>query len=85
MGQKITDMMTCYKAFNREVLDKVASALKSERFGFEPEITAKVSDLGVKIMEVPISYNPRSKKEGKHMNLHGQIESLLALIKYSFF
>lgn len=85
MGQKITDIMTCYKAFDREVLDKLVPILQSKRFGFEPEVTAKVTKLGYKIFEVPISYRPRSGKEGKHMNLQGQIESLLALIKYSLF
>src|SRR5258708_966092 len=82
-GQKITDLMTCYKAFDREVLDKVIPSLESQRFGFEPEVTAKVSKAGYKIVEVPISYQPRTKTEGKHMNFKGQIESLLPLIKYS--
>jgi glycosyltransferase involved in cell wall biosynthesis len=85
IGQKITDIMTCYKAFDREVLDKVMPSLESRRFGFEPEVTAKVSKAGYKIVEVPISYTPRTKSEGKHMNFQGQIESLLALLKYTIF
>jgi glycosyltransferase involved in cell wall biosynthesis len=83
--QKITDIMTCYKAFSREVMDKVLPQLHSQRFGFEPEVTAKVTRLGYKIIEVPISYQPRSKSEGKHMNFQGQVESLLALLKYTVF
>jgi glycosyltransferase involved in cell wall biosynthesis len=83
IGQKITDLMTCYKAFNREVLDKIVTNLESKRFGFEPEVTAKISKLGYKIEEVPVSYTPRSKQQGKHMNLKGQIESLWALFKYT--
>ena len=83
IGQKITDIMTCYKAFDREVLNKVIPSLESQRFGFEPEVTAKISQAGYQIVEVPISYQPRSKNEGKHMNFQGQVESLLALIKYS--
>lgn len=83
IGQKITDIMTCYKAFDREVLNQVIPSLESKRFGFEPEVTAKVSKAGYKIVEVPISYQPRTKTEGKHMNFRGQIESLLALIKYT--
>jgi glycosyltransferase involved in cell wall biosynthesis len=83
IGQRITDLMTCYKAFSREVLDKILPNLESKRFGFEPEVTAKVSKLGYKIYEVPVSYNPRTVDEGKHMNLRGQLESLFALIKYS--
>lgn len=85
IGQKITDIMTCYKAFDREIIDKVFPTLESKRFGFEPEVTAKISKLGFKIMEVPISYQPRTHHQGKHMNFKGQIESLLALIKYSLF
>jgi len=85
IGQKITDIMTCYKAFDRQVLESFLNRLESKRFGFEPEVTAKVSKAGYKIMEVPVSYNPRSHGEGKHMNLKGQLESLAALIKYSLF
>ena len=85
IGQKITDIMTCYKAFNREVLDEIVPKLESQRFGFEPEVTAKVSKLGYKIIEVPVSYNPRSRHQGKHMNFQGQVESLLALLKYTVF
>ncbi len=83
IGQKITDIMTCYKAFNREVVNKVFPSLESQRFGFEPEVTAKVTKQGYAIVEVPISYQPRSHHEGKHMNFKGQVESLLALIRYS--
>ncbi len=85
IGQKITDLMTCYKAFTRPVLDSFVSKLESKRFGFEPEVTARVSKSGFKIIEVPISYTPRSADEGKHMNFTGQVESLAALIKYSLF
>jgi glycosyltransferase involved in cell wall biosynthesis len=81
-GQHLTDVMTCYKAFRRDVLDKIYPKLESKRFGFEPEVTLKIARLGIKITEVPISYNSRGKSEGKHMDLGGQIESLLILIKY---
>ena len=81
--QKITDLMTCYKAFDREVLDKITPLLRSKRFGIEPEITARLSKLNYQIQEVSVSYHPRTHKEGKHMNFQGQIESLWALIKYS--
>jgi glycosyltransferase involved in cell wall biosynthesis len=83
IGQRITDLMTCYKAFTRESLNSFVHKLESKRFGFEPEVTARVARSGFKIIEVPISYSPRSKGEGKHMNFKGQVESLIALIKYS--
>jgi len=83
MGLKITDLMTCYKAFNRKALHAVLPKLNSDRFGFEPEVTVKLARGGFRITEVPISYTPRTKRQGKHMNLKGQSESLWALIKYS--
>ena len=85
IGQKITDLMTCYKAFTRPALSSFVSKLESKRFGFEPEVTARVSKAGFKIIEVPISYSPRSHGEGKHMNFKGQVDSLWALVKYSLF
>jgi glycosyltransferase involved in cell wall biosynthesis len=83
LGQKITDLMTCYKAFTREALNTFVHSLESKRFGFEPEVTAKIANAGIKIIEVPISYRPRTVVEGKHMNFKGQVESLAALVKYS--
>ncbi len=83
LGIKLTDIMTCYKAFDREVLNSFLEKLEAKRFGFEPEVTARIAIAGYKIIEVPISYHPRSSKEGKHMNLKGQLDSLTALIKYS--
>ncbi len=85
IGQKITDIMTCYKAFSRQALNSFVEKLQSQRFGFEPEVTARISRAGFKIVEVPISYQPRSHGEGKHMNFKGELESLGALIKYSLF
>jgi glycosyltransferase involved in cell wall biosynthesis len=84
-GLKLTDLMTCYKAFNRQALASFVNKLESKRFGFEPEVTARVAKAGFKIIEVPISYAPRSREQGKHMNLKWQLESLWALIKYSFY
>jgi len=84
-GLNITDLMTCYKALNRKALAAVVDKLKSERFGFEPEITARLAKAGFKIIEVPVSYKPRTAAQGKHMNFKGQIESLIALIRYTLF
>lgn len=61
----LTDMETCYKVFRREVLAKVK--IEEDRFGFEPEITAKIARLNVRIYEVGISYSGRTYTEGKKM------------------
>ncbi len=80
-----SDMMTCYKAFNRKVLNEVALKLESKRFGFEPEFTAKISRGKYKIVEVPISYYPRSRAHGKHIGLTDAIEGIWVIIKYNVF
>jgi len=78
--QKITDMETCYKAFKREIIQAVD--IKENRFGFEPEITAKVSKLGIKIKEVPISYHPRTNEEGKKIGFKDGIRALQVIWMY---
>lgn len=78
--QKLTDMETCYKCFKREVIQAVD--IQENRFGFEPEITAKVSKMGHKIVEVPISYYPRTNKEGKKIGLKDGIRAIYCIWKY---
>ena len=78
-GQKLTDMETCYKAFKREVIQGID--IVENRFGFEPEITAKVSR-NIKIHEVPISYNPRTTEEGKKIGLSDGLRALYCIAKY---
>lgn len=77
----LTDMETCYKTFRREVLQRVS--IEENRFGFEPEITAKVSKLGVRIYEVAISYNGRTYQEGKKINWRDGFSALRCIIKYN--
>ena len=84
LGLELTDIMTCYKAFDRSALITFLDKLQSKRFGFEPEVTAKLAKSGLRIVEVPISYQPRSHTQGKHMSFVGELECLWALIKYSF-
>ncbi|MCA9259893.1 MAG: glycosyltransferase family 2 protein [Planctomycetales bacterium] len=79
-GQRLTDMETCYKAFRRTVLDQID--LEQERFGFEPEITAKVSRLGYKILELPISYNSRGYEEGKKIGVRDAINAFWCIARY---
>jgi glycosyltransferase involved in cell wall biosynthesis len=77
----LTDMETCYKVFKREVLRRIV--IEENRFGFEPEITAKVSRLGVVIYEVGISYYGRTYKEGKKIGWRDGFRALYSILKYN--
>jgi len=79
----LTDMETCYKLFRKEVLDKIK--IEENRFGFEPEITAKVSKLNVRIYEVPISYYGRTYDEGKKIGWKDGVNAFFCILKYNFF
>lgn len=81
-SQKITDEPTCYKMFDASLLKSIP--LSSQRFGFCPEVTAKILRRGYRIKEIPISYYPRSKKEGKKIKWSDGIEAVYILIKYRF-
>lgn len=78
----LTDMETCYKVFRREVLQRIT--LREDRFGFEPEITAKVSQADVRIYEVAISYYGRTYAEGKKVGWRDGVSALRCLVKYNF-
>jgi len=78
----LTDMEVGYKAFRREVLQRVS--IQENRFGFEPEITAKVARLNVRIYEVPISYSGRTYAEGKKIGWRDGIRALWCIFKYNF-
>jgi len=77
----LTDMETCYKAFRREVLERIT--IEEDRFGFEPEITAKMSKLGARIFEVGISYSGRTYSEGKKIGWKDGISAIRCIIKYN--
>lgn len=79
----LTDMETCYKAFRRDVIQSIA--IKENRFGFEPEITAKISRKGYVIYEVGISYSGRTYEEGKKIGWRDGLRTLYCIIKYSLF
>ncbi len=82
-GTYMTDMETCYKAFRADVLKGIS--IKSNRFDFEPEITAKVLKKNIRFMEVPISYNARKSEEGKKIGWKDGVQAVYTLIKYRFF
>ena len=79
----LTDMETCYKVFRREVLDDLS--LRSNRFGFEPEFTAKVAKRKLRIYEVPISYSGRTYDEGKKIGWRDGFKALFAIVWFRFF
>jgi glycosyltransferase involved in cell wall biosynthesis len=80
----ISDMETCYKVFRRDVIQQLT--IHENRFGFEPEITAKVSRLkGIRIYEVPISYYGRTYSEGKKIGWRDGFSALRCILKYNFF
>ena len=76
----LTDMETCYKAFRREVLDE--PVLEEDRFGIEPEMTAKIRQLGVRVYEVPISYYGRTYAEGKKIGLKDAFRAIYCIVRY---
>ncbi len=80
---KLTDMETCYKVFRREVLQGIT--LESNRFGFEPEFTAKISKGTWRIYEVPISYAGRTYAEGKKITWKDGISTLWCILRYNLF
>lgn len=77
----LTDIETCYKAFSRSVLQRLT--IEENRFGFEPEFTAKVAKMDVRIYEVGISYSGRSYKEGKKINWKDGFSALRCILKYN--
>ncbi len=82
-GQRLTDMETCYKAVRREVLQSFF--IEQQRFGFEPEITAKLARGGYKIVEVPVHYNARSWTEGKKIGVRDLIATVYCVFRYRYF
>ncbi len=80
--QKLTDMETCYKAFRRELIQQIK--IEQRRFGFEPEITAKLAKKKIRIREVGISYQSRSWNEGKKIGVRDLISTLWCIVRYRF-
>lgn len=79
----LTDMETCYKVFKREIIQSIK--IEEDRFGFEPEITAKVAKSGCRIYEVGISYYGRTYQEGKKINWKDGFSALWCILKYNLF
>ena len=82
-GASLTDMETCYKAFKKEFIKNIK--INSNRFDFEPEVTAKLLKQNVRFTEIPISYNGRTFYEGKKITWKDGLQAIFTLIKYRFF
>jgi hypothetical protein len=78
----LTDMETCYKTFRREVIQKIS--IKEDRFGFEPEITAKIARTKARVYEVGISYTGRTYAEGKKIGWRDGFHALWCILKYNY-
>ena len=79
----LSDMETCYKAFRREIIQKIE--IEEDRFGFEPEITAKIAKSGCRVYEVGISYHGRSYEEGKKIGWRDGVRAIYCILKYNLF
>ena len=79
-GLKLTDMETCYKVFKRELIQQVR--IEQNRFGFEPEVTAKIAALGASVVELPISYSGRTRAEGKKIGWKDGLRAIWCILKY---
>ena len=77
----MSEMETCYKIFRSSIIKKIK--LKSNRFGFEPEVTAKIAKLKARIYEVPITYSGRTYEQGKKITWKDGLQAVYAIIKYN--
>lgn len=79
----VTDMETCYKGFRREVIQAIP--IEENRFGFEPEVTAKLAKMRLRVMETSVSYYPRSYDEGKKIGMKDGFRAIWCIAKYNLF
>jgi glycosyltransferase involved in cell wall biosynthesis len=82
-GLNLTDMETCYKMIRGDLARELAKDLKAQRFGFEPEITARIAKNGARVYEIGISYYGRSKEEGKKIGLRDGIKAIWEIIYFN--
>jgi glycosyltransferase involved in cell wall biosynthesis len=81
-GLRLTDMETCYKVFRKEIIHTIAPGLKQNRFGIEPELTAKVARGKYRLIEVGVRYNARSYSEGKKIGWRDAVNALWCIVRY---
>jgi glycosyltransferase involved in cell wall biosynthesis len=80
----LTDMETCYKVFRRSVIAEIGPTLQQERFGFEPEVTAKVARRGYRVYEMSISYSGRTYEQGKKIGWRDGLSAFWCIVRYGF-
>ena len=78
----LTDMETCYKVFKKEVIESVVPTLRQNRFGFEPEVTAKIARRGYRVFEMSISYSGRTYEEGKKIGWRDGLAAVWCILRY---
>jgi glycosyltransferase involved in cell wall biosynthesis len=81
----LTDMETCYKVFSKDVIHKLWPMLQQQRFGIEPEMTAKVAKMGCRIFEMSCSYNGRTYEQGKKIGVRDGFKALYCIVRYGLF
>lgn len=84
-GLNLTDMETCYKTMRGDLARDLGSQLKAHRFGFEPEITARIARSNARVYEIGISYYGRSKDEGKKIGLKDGVKAIWEIVRYNVF
>ncbi len=84
-GLNLTDMETCYKMMKGDLARSIAKDLTSTRFGFEPEITARIAKSNVRVYEIGISYYGRSKEEGKKIGYKDGLKAIIEIIQFNLF
>ena len=80
----LTDMETCYKLMKREVVETIGPRLKQNRFGIEPELTARMSRQGYRVFEMSISYHGRTYDQGKKIGIKDGFQALWCIVRYGF-
>ncbi|MEW4489901.1 glycosyltransferase family 2 protein [Thalassoglobus sp. JC818] len=81
----LTDMETCYKLFSKDVMEKLWPTLQQQRFGIEPEITAKVARMNCRIYEMSVSYSGRTYEQGKKIGVRDGFKALYCIVRYGLF
>lgn len=84
-GLALSDMYTCYKVFSKDAINKIYPRLKSKRFGIDPELTAWIGKMHLKVVEVPISYSGRTYQDGKKINWKDGLAGIWHIIRFNIF